>query len=103
MKQVAPLVALLAPDVAAMGSANRSEDVAAAYVSPLQYQQYSGSQLAAEASRISQRAAVLAGVQDKKRTDDKIATTSAVNRVLACRLLGERSRCPDSETRSSQE
>jgi len=43
MKQVAPLVALLAPDVAAMGSANRSEDVAAAYVSPLQYQQYSGS------------------------------------------------------------
>jgi hypothetical protein len=78
MGQVAPLVTLLAVYMAAIGCAKRSEDVAASYVSPLQYQQYSCSQLAAEASRVSQRAAELSGVQDSKRTKDKVATTAAV-------------------------
>jgi hypothetical protein len=78
MAKIAPLIALLAVYMTAMGCAKRSEDVAAAYVSPLQYQQFSCSQLAAEASRVSQRAAELAGVQDSKRTKDKVATTAAV-------------------------
>lgn len=78
MWKVAPLVALLAVYTAGMGCAKRSEDVAAAYVSPLQYQQFSCSQLAAEASRVSQRAAELAGVQDSKRTKDKVATAAAI-------------------------
>jgi hypothetical protein len=78
MWRVAPLVALLAACTAGMGCAKRSEDVAAAYISPLQYQQFSCSQLAAEASRVSQRAAELAGVQDSKRTKDKVATAAAI-------------------------
>ena len=55
-----------------------SQDVAAAYVSPLQFEQYNCSQLAADASRVSQRAAELSGVQDSKRTNDKIATAAAI-------------------------
>ena len=78
MGKLAPMIALLATYVAAVGCAKRSEDVAAAYISPLQYQQYSCSQLAAEAARVSQRAAELSGVQDSKRTRDKVATTAAV-------------------------
>jgi hypothetical protein len=76
--KIAPLIALLAIYVSAVGCAKRSEDVAAAYVSPLQYESFSCSQLAAEASRISQRAAELSGVQDSKRTKDKWATAAAV-------------------------
>jgi hypothetical protein len=78
MGKAAPLTALLVACVIATGCAKRSEDVAAAYVSPLQYQQYSCTQLAAEASRVSQRAAELSGVQDSKRTKDKVATVAAV-------------------------
>ena len=78
MWKAAPLVGLLAAYLVASGCAKRSEDVAAAYVSPLQYQQYSCSQLAAEASRVSERAAELSGVQDSKRTKDKVATVAAV-------------------------
>lgn len=78
MGRVAPLAALVVVYMTAIGCAKRSEDVAAAYVSPLQYQQYSCTQLAAEASRVSQRAAELSGVQDSKRTRDKVATTAAV-------------------------
>jgi hypothetical protein len=78
MGKFAPLIALLAACLVATACAKRSEDVAAAYVSPLQYQQYSCGQLAAEASRLSQRAAELSGVQDSKRTKDKVATVAAV-------------------------
>jgi hypothetical protein len=78
MGKVAPLVALVAVFLTGIGCAKRSQDVAAAYISPLQYQQYSCSQLAAEASRVSQRAAELSGVQDSKRTKDKVATAAAV-------------------------
>lgn len=64
--------------LAAGSCAKKSEDVAAAYVSPLAYQQYSCQQLAGEAERVSQRAAELSGVQDKKRTRDTVTTTAAV-------------------------
>src|SRR5262245_23805464 len=63
--------------VAGAECAKRSQDVAAAYVPPLQYDQYSCSQLAGEVSRVSQRAGELSGVQDSKRTSDKIATAAA--------------------------
>lgn len=78
MGKATPLVALLAVYLTAIGCAKRSEDVAASYISPLQYQQFSCSQLAAEASRVSQRAAELSGVQDSKRTKDKVATAAAI-------------------------
>lgn len=60
------------------GCASKSSDIAPAYVSPLNYQNYDCQQLTAEAQRISQRAAVAAGQQDKARQDDAVATTVGV-------------------------
>ncbi len=57
-----------------VGCASRAENISAAYVSPLQYQTYSCSQLGEEAARISSRAAQAAGVQDSKATNDAVAT-----------------------------
>ena len=53
--------------------ASSSDDIAAQYVSPLQYQSFSCEQIGAEAERVSQRAAQLAGVQDQKSTNDAVA------------------------------
>ena len=58
--------------------AKKSENVASSYVSPLAYQQFNCRQLAEEAGRVSQRAAQLSGVQDRKRTGDVVATTAAI-------------------------
>src|SRR5262245_31464966 len=72
-------VLVIAVAAAAMlGCAKRAENVAAAYVSPLTYEQFSCRQLAEEAQRVSDRAAELSGVQNRKRTDDILATTAAV-------------------------
>ena len=56
------------------GCASSAEDIGASYVSPLQYEQYSCEQLAAEGQRVSSRAAIAAGQQDKDRTKDAVAT-----------------------------
>jgi len=61
-----------------MSCAKKSENVAASYISPLAYEQFSCRQLAEEAGRVSQRAGELSGVQDRKRTGDIVATTAAV-------------------------
>ena len=58
--------------------AKKAENVAAAYVSPLGYEQLSCRQLAEEAARVSQRAGELSGIQDRKRTGDIVATTAAI-------------------------
>ena len=58
--------------------AKRAENVAAAYVSPLAYEQLNCRQLAEEAGRVSQRAGELSGIQDRKRTGDIVATTAAI-------------------------
>jgi hypothetical protein len=58
--------------------AKKAENVAAAYVSPLAYEQLSCRQLAEEAGRVSQRAGELSGIQDRKRTGDIVATTAAI-------------------------
>lgn len=55
------------------GCAKESSDIAAEYVSPLQYQQYSCSQISAEAQMVSARASSLMGVQDQKASNDKVA------------------------------
>ena len=64
--------------VVVSGCASSSDKIAAAYVSPLQYESYSCAQLAEEAQRVSARAATLAGVQDHKSTNDAIATGVAI-------------------------
>jgi len=48
-------------------------DIAAAYVSPLGYESYSCEQLAAEAQRVSSRAAQVMGVQQDKAQGDAVA------------------------------
>ena len=58
--------------------AKKSENVAASYVSPLGYQQFNCRQLAEEAGRVSQRAAELSGVQNRKRPATFVATTAAI-------------------------
>lgn len=72
------LWAALAICLAVAACAKRSENVASAYVSPLAYEQFNCRQLAEEAGRVSQRAAELSGVQDRKRTGDIVATTAAI-------------------------
>ncbi len=62
----------------AAGCASRSEDVAAAYVSPVTYASYSCKELGLEAQRVSSAAATAAGVQDSQRTKDAVATTAAI-------------------------
>lgn len=64
--------------LALAGCASSSSDIRAAYVSPLQYQQYTCKQMTEEAERISVRAAEAAGTQDSNRTQDAVVTTVGV-------------------------
>jgi hypothetical protein len=64
--------------VLASGCATRSDEVAATYVSPYQFESLACPQIADESQRIARRANELAGVQDSKRTKDTVATTVAV-------------------------
>lgn len=76
--QMQGLIAVAALTVALAGCSTAASDIGPAYVSPLQYQAYNCPQISGEAARVSSRAAVVAGVQDSKRTDDQIATGVAV-------------------------
>ncbi|HRN89057.1 hypothetical protein [Hyphomicrobium sp.] len=55
------------------GCASSSDEITAQYVSPIQYETYSCQQIGAEAQRISNRAASVAGIQDSKSTNDAVA------------------------------
>ncbi|EIM28288.1 hypothetical protein [Microvirga lotononidis] len=79
MKTVKTITALTtALTLTAAGCASRSEDVAAAYISPMAYSSYSCRELGVEAQRVSAAAAAAAGAQDSSRTKDVVATTAAV-------------------------
>lgn len=52
--------------------------MSAAYVSPLQYDSYDCAQLGEEALRVSGRAAEVTGAQNKKATNDAVATGVAI-------------------------
>jgi hypothetical protein len=58
--------------------ASVADTIAAVYVSPIQYENYRCQQLAAEAERVSRRAAELYGVQDSKASNGAVATTAAI-------------------------
>ncbi len=60
------------------GCATRSENIPAAYVSPIQYQSFTCSQLQEEAARVSGRAAAASGAQDQKATGDAVATGAGI-------------------------
>jgi hypothetical protein len=72
------VLGIVALGVALGGCATSSQDIMPAYVSPVQYQNYTCQQLALEAQSISTRAATLSGVQDSQRTKDGWATAAAV-------------------------
>jgi hypothetical protein len=67
-------VSLLLVSALISGCAKQSQDIAGSYVSPTQYQNFSCRQLSEEASRISNRAALAIGAQDKKAQNDAVAT-----------------------------
>ena len=71
-------VALLALSCALAGCASKSNEIAASYVSPLQYESLSCPQIAEEAQRVSQRAAIAAGAQDNQASKDAVSTAVAV-------------------------
>lgn len=64
--------------MALAGCAQKSEDVQGAYVSPMMYQSYNCKQIEQEARRVSARTAQIAGVQDKKASNDAVATGVAL-------------------------
>jgi hypothetical protein len=60
--------------LALVGCASKSENIAAAYVSPLTYESYSCRALQEEAARVSARAIAASGAQDSKASNDAVAT-----------------------------
>lgn len=52
------------------GCAQKSEDISATYVSPMQYSGYSCRQIQQEAARVSAHAAEVMGVQDRRAKND---------------------------------
>jgi len=55
------------------GCASRSEDISAAYVSPIQYDNYTCDQIREETARVTSRAQHLAGEVDDNATGDAVA------------------------------
>jgi hypothetical protein len=60
------------------GCASSSSDIQPQYVSHIQYQSLSCSQIGAEAQRVSRRVAEVSGVQDEKASGDAVATGVAL-------------------------
>lgn len=76
MKKIILPLTLVA--VGLSGCAQKAADVAPSYVSPLAYQSYSCNQLVQEANRVSAKVGELSGVQNKKASDDAVATGVAL-------------------------
>ena len=65
--------ACIAVSILIVGCAKPVDDIQAAYVSPLQYENYSCEQIAAEGARLSARATEVMGAQQQKATGDAVA------------------------------
>ena len=76
MKKIVASLALAAVSVGAC--AQKADTIAPSYVSPVTYQSYSCKQLVAEANRVSAKVGELSGVQNKKASDDAVATGVAL-------------------------
>jgi len=73
LKTMKSIAVILAAAVLA-GCATRANDVAPAYVSPLTYDRFSCDQLRDEATRVSSRAIAATGAQNRRATNDAVAT-----------------------------
>ena len=78
MYRLAQVAMLFVAGVSLGACATSSEKVSAQYISPLQYQNYTCTQLGEEAQRISARVAQVSGAQDQKATTDAVATAAAI-------------------------
>jgi hypothetical protein len=76
MKRLIP--ALLFIPLLVSGCAQKAETIAPTYVSPLAYQSYSCKQIVQEASRVTGKVGEISGVQNKKASDDAVATGVAL-------------------------
>lgn len=76
MRTITPIA--LAGVIFASACAEKSADIQANYVSPLNYQSYSCSQIEQEARRVAARSSQVAGVQDKNAEGDAVATGVAL-------------------------
>lgn len=72
-----PVAVLVLPLLLA-GCATSPKDIAPAYVSPILYQNLTCDQLAQEAARVSQAAAVASGAQEQQASKDVAMTTIGV-------------------------
>jgi hypothetical protein len=73
LSAVAAIAALGVSPFLLGGCASSSDDIAAAYISPLAYDNYTCPQLAGEMQRISARVNQVTGSVDDRATNDKIA------------------------------
>ncbi|QIB32633.1 hypothetical protein [Ancylobacter pratisalsi] len=64
--------------LAAGACAKPASQITSAYVSPIPYENYDCEQIAAEATRVSDRLLPLTDIQNNKATSDAIATTAAI-------------------------
>lgn len=72
------LSGLLAVTVIVSGCASSSNQIAASYSSPLQYQSYNCSQIAQESDRIKSKLVATGGQLDKAADNDKVITGAAL-------------------------
>ena len=66
-----PVAAVLSAAVALSGCATASKDIAASYISPMQYQSYDCDQITGEVQRIQVRVSQLGGRLDEAASNDK--------------------------------
>ena len=68
----------LSASIALAACAEKAENIAPTYISPIAYQSYSCKQIVEEATRVSSRVGELSGVQNEKASDDAVATGVAL-------------------------
>lgn len=78
MLRLIGLLSILSLTAISVGCSTSAENVKAAYFSPVTYQKYTCAQIKAEAARVSNEVAALTGQQDRKASDDAVATGVAV-------------------------
>ena len=72
------LLTMLAATVFVSGCASSSNQIAASYSSPLQYQSYTCSQIQQESERIKTKLVATGGQLDKAADNDKVITGAAI-------------------------
>lgn len=72
------VLAIVGLAISLAACASSADNIEAAYVSPINYQTYTCTQLQQEAERVSQRAIAVSGQQDRRATGDAVATGVAL-------------------------